>query len=268
MEWSSDFSIGVDDIDAQHRQLVGLAAKFKDAISDRRSDELPGEMGRILIFLVNYTNYHFEAEEALMEEVAFPELDRHRILHRNLVEQIRDILTRLKTSKSYKPIEFYYFLTRWLTEHILEEDAKIALSVRKARYRSNPTERIPVEEPGRVAAMFEPNFHKLDLMERNRLIDAGQKKRKKDEMLRKFLSGLKVDLPEHLVFVLESLSVLQRKGYLDDQECKIYSTFLFQSVDLDRVLVNEGSPENKGDFLRKLAERALIGEDLLSQYTS
>ena len=67
-------SVGVPEIDSQHGELVGLINALGAALQERRDDE---SVGRILSDLVSHTRAHFDAEEALMRDRAYPERARH-----------------------------------------------------------------------------------------------------------------------------------------------------------------------------------------------
>ena len=69
---------GVDDIDAQHRELFERIGTVLEASRARRSRE---EVIRLLEFLRSYFVYHFAAEERTMETAGYPRLEAHRRVH-------------------------------------------------------------------------------------------------------------------------------------------------------------------------------------------
>lgn len=134
MIWKSEYELGVPEIDNQHKTLVEFINNFKNSIPDSTTDTRT-EMGKVLIYLINYTCFHFEAEEQLMSQINYPNLEQHKIIHQNLISKTKAILIKMKQKESYTPIEFYYFLMSWLNEHILHEDLQI-----KKYYKNNKLE--------------------------------------------------------------------------------------------------------------------------------
>ena len=39
-------------------------------------------MGKVLVYLINYTQFHFKAEEKIMSEMNYTDLEDHKIIHR------------------------------------------------------------------------------------------------------------------------------------------------------------------------------------------
>ena len=68
VEWKNDYCIGVEEIDVQHRKLLSIVNEFYDVAVGHPAD-YPIKVGRCLKKLTDYTHYHFEAEEMLMERL-------------------------------------------------------------------------------------------------------------------------------------------------------------------------------------------------------
>lgn len=122
MEWYESYSIGVKEIDDQHKQLVGMISKLQASLPAGVS---PVQIAETLKFLVEYTKFHFSAEEDLMRRIGFDELENHKKLHKRLIAQVYEILVNLKKGKSVDTYELIDFLTNWLINHIRNEDKKI-----------------------------------------------------------------------------------------------------------------------------------------------
>ncbi len=82
-------------------------------------------MRDVLIELAAYVKYHFEKEEKIMQNISYPDLERQKMLHKDLVNQIVTILVDLKNGKEVSALELKTFLQKWLIDHILGEDKKI-----------------------------------------------------------------------------------------------------------------------------------------------
>jgi len=124
MKWKKEYEIGIEEVDNQHRKLVELINNYNKTISDKKINT-SSEIGQVLIYLINYTDFHFKTEEKFMEKLNYPGINEHKEIHRGLIQKLKGILLKIKKKESYSPIEFYYFLMSWLNDHILGEDIKI-----------------------------------------------------------------------------------------------------------------------------------------------
>jgi len=122
MKWQKDYNIGITVVDEQHEKLCGMLTNLETSIN---SDDVYLAMRDILKALVEYTKYHFEEEEKLMQRISYPDFERHKKLHKDLVDEIVTILVDLKNGKEISVFELKTFLQKWLMDHILVEDKMI-----------------------------------------------------------------------------------------------------------------------------------------------
>ncbi len=119
--WNDDYNLGIDSIDIQHKHLFEIANRI---FSLKESSKVKEEIRVILYELSDYTQKHFEDEEAYMLEIGFPELEDHKQLHKKIVDLVASILDnnhRLDTIQTKMRV----IAKRALIEHILHEDMKI-----------------------------------------------------------------------------------------------------------------------------------------------
>lgn len=117
--WNSELSVGIEEIDEQHKVLVGLINRMHDAIHQRHgSDVVEG----ILAELAEYTRIHFAVEESLMRILNFPGYEEHREAHEELIQQMVDLQKKIAEGKHAIGFELMHFLKVWLSKHIMEED--------------------------------------------------------------------------------------------------------------------------------------------------
>ena len=133
IQWQDSFKIGHDATDKQHRKLVGMIAALQQAIADNKADEA---MSLTLKELVDYTQYHFRDEEKLMVEIGYADIEHHKYLHRQMLEQVVQILTDIKSGKPFNASDLVEYLTSWLTGHIAGEDGKIGEALKAKRRRA------------------------------------------------------------------------------------------------------------------------------------
>jgi len=120
LEWSDSYLIGIRQFDEHHKHLVSLLNITFDGITTNAPKD---ELGAVLDELVDYSIYHFAAEEHWMREQHFPGLELQMQDHAGFIRRIADIVRDYHSGKSNVDLVVLNFLTDWLVEHILEKDA-------------------------------------------------------------------------------------------------------------------------------------------------
>jgi hemerythrin len=112
---------GVDEIDAQHREMFARIGALLDAARNRRSRE---EVLRTIEYLGSYTIEHFAAEERQMERTGYPRADGHRLEHRQFTKELEVLRLELATEgpSVLFVIRVGNRVTEWLREHIYRTD--------------------------------------------------------------------------------------------------------------------------------------------------
>lgn len=123
MKWQDDYNTGITSIDEQHQNLCDMLNELEKSMN---SDNVYQVMGKILKELVEYVKFHFQDEEKVMSRISYPELEEHKRIHKDLVDQIVKILLDMKNGKELEAVELNIFLKKWLLDHILQEDKKIS----------------------------------------------------------------------------------------------------------------------------------------------
>lgn len=119
VEWSDDLSVGIEEIDEQHKKLVALLNQMNDAIHEHRGSAVTRG---ILNDLGEYTRVHFATEESLMHATEYPGYEEHKRQHDDLIEQLKDLQVKLDAGSHSISFELLHFLKVWLTKHIIESD--------------------------------------------------------------------------------------------------------------------------------------------------
>ena len=127
LNWSDKLSVGVQSIDNQHTLLIDTLNELHAAMMKGQARAVAGD---ILKKLVEYTRDHFAAEEAMMESAKYPALASHQLAHRELTKKVEEYLGRLEGGDITLGIHLMSFLSDWLTNHIQDEDRKLAAFLR------------------------------------------------------------------------------------------------------------------------------------------
>jgi hemerythrin len=119
IEWSPFFSVGVEKMDTQHRELIAITNEYCEAYHANKGHlAIPGILNR----LVNYAEEHFQEEEKMMQAIGFEGLEDHKVAHEKIVDKIFAILQEHEKGALAVADDLNEFLREWLLEHILKED--------------------------------------------------------------------------------------------------------------------------------------------------
>lgn len=121
LKWGKILSVGVEEIDEDHRKLVDIFNVLNHAVAE---DESPDYLRAILDELINCTVWHFSHEERLMLKYRYPDAAAHSQEHRELIASARELQQEILHGGTVSE-RHIVFLERWLTEHILTADQKL-----------------------------------------------------------------------------------------------------------------------------------------------
>ena len=120
--WSKILSVGVDEIDEDHRKLIQIFNILNHAVAEGDSPEY---LAATLEELINCTVWHFSHEERLMLKHRYPETAQHKAEHRELIQTAKELQQGLLQAGKPMVDQQVEFLERWLTEHILTADGRL-----------------------------------------------------------------------------------------------------------------------------------------------
>ncbi len=109
---------GVGIIDSQHQTFFTILRKIKDLDTKDSNDEL----SYIIDELHLYTLYHFETEEALLEQHGLETLSEHKDEHQQMTEKIEEFRLQNLTDSCILVKEMGTYLENWLIRHIQKID--------------------------------------------------------------------------------------------------------------------------------------------------
>lgn len=123
LHWNQSMSVGVEQIDEQHRQLIEHVNQFSDAIMQGKAQQ---ELAEHLKFLIDYTHFHFDTEEAFMVKYHYPGLATHRREHEYFKQQLATTLLEIKKNgvKMETLLKIQRGLINWVVNHIKDNDTR------------------------------------------------------------------------------------------------------------------------------------------------
>jgi len=131
IEWTEKFELGISQLDEHHRHLVDILNNIYDCYQDENHETV---LENVLEELLKYTQYHFSAEEQLMQDTNYPARREHTMEHDMFTRQIAQFEQDLFDGKGLLALEMIQFLGTWLLRHIIDVDKKfgIYLAAREA----------------------------------------------------------------------------------------------------------------------------------------
>lgn len=125
MIWSGNFSIGVEVIDEQHKELFARTNRLLEACQEGRGREVVGET---LEFLGDYVKTHFATEEGLMEKYGYPEFATHKRLHEGFTEAFQRLKEEAAKGSGLTLVtQVNKTIVDWWINHILKVDKKLGV---------------------------------------------------------------------------------------------------------------------------------------------
>ena len=121
-EWNEDLILGNETIDEHHRHLVELLNSAHESfIYGMRQ----GGLKRMVAELVAYTDYHFAAEEAIMQDHQYPDRDAHIQEHETFRQKAMEMHEKYRKDHLPAYLEITVFLLEWLFAHINVTDRSV-----------------------------------------------------------------------------------------------------------------------------------------------
>ncbi|MEN6460674.1 MAG: bacteriohemerythrin [Syntrophomonas sp.] len=124
--WREEFSIGVKDIDDQHKQLFDIANRAYELLKDEMRDDKYDGIIAIIEELKEYTVYHFNFEQGYMAKIGYKKLLSHKVLHDDFIEKINNVnMNKIDEDQGQYLLDILEFVVKWIEGHILGQDKKI-----------------------------------------------------------------------------------------------------------------------------------------------
>ena len=125
-EFDESLVTGNEMIDGQHKELI---QKINDLLDSCEENGGKAAAVRMLNFLADYTEFHFQAEEKLQEEIAYPGIEEHKKKHEEFIRTVEELHEMLEEEEG--PSEAFVEqvnknVIEWLYGHIKSFDRSVA----------------------------------------------------------------------------------------------------------------------------------------------
>ncbi|MHC4267679.1 MAG: bacteriohemerythrin [Planctomycetota bacterium] len=130
LSWNESMSVNIEEIDSQHKKLIGIINTLFDAMKVAKGSDVLDE---VLKKLFDYVHYHFKMEEKYFDKFEYSESQLHKNEHRYFSEQINEFkkahaegkLTQNEDGTSLT-VGLWKLLKDWFVNHVLIFDKKYA----------------------------------------------------------------------------------------------------------------------------------------------
>ena len=126
-KWTKAHAVFINEIDAQHRNLMHMADDLHRAIL--AGAETPRTL-ELLKALIAAAEDHFNYEERLMRSSQYSAYDWHRQQHDTVRKRIHQFVPRIESGEGEAAMLLLEFLSDWLKEHINLTDRMMAAHLR------------------------------------------------------------------------------------------------------------------------------------------
>lgn len=123
IEWTAKLSVGIEEIDREHRTLVGMINELDDAMYEGKSKDM---LGQIINRLVAYAVTHFHTEESYFDLFGYPAADAHKAEHESFRQKTAEFKTGFEAGTIGLSFQVMDFLSQWVQNHIQSVDKQYA----------------------------------------------------------------------------------------------------------------------------------------------
>lgn len=121
INWDDSFSVNVNQIDMQHKNLVKMINELNEAMKQGKGKDI---MARIINDMMRYASTHFKLEEDYFDKFRYPDAENHKKEHAVFVEKVTNFKEGFDEGKIFLSISVLDYLSDWLQGHIKGTDKK------------------------------------------------------------------------------------------------------------------------------------------------
>jgi hemerythrin len=120
LSWRDDWLLGIEPLDADHRELARLINRLTDAGDP---DTLPQRITRV----IEHLRCHFHVEQVFLRAIDYPYLDHHSRDHALQLAELVDLSRRLaRTGDRVLDPADVQVLKDWFFTHVIAGDRRFA----------------------------------------------------------------------------------------------------------------------------------------------
>jgi len=122
IEWDKSLEVRINQIDSEHKVFVSIIEKIEKEILNNGDKEY---IVNLFAELLKFTDFHFCREENVMLLEKYPDIERHKTIHKNLIKDLQDKIYVLNSEYIHFGALLAYLVT-WFNTHTSKEDMLFA----------------------------------------------------------------------------------------------------------------------------------------------
>jgi len=122
LTWKSEYSVGIEAVDLEHREMIELINELYDEMSDKKN---PESIEHFLGDIHATISAHFALEERVMQRSNYSEYEDHKDDHEELLDQIRDLMDSFDSDPDSGLSLLQERLSDWFGSHFSTFDARL-----------------------------------------------------------------------------------------------------------------------------------------------
>lgn len=122
LKWSDDYSVGIDDVDYEHQNLIAMINLIFAELEHRQNVD---EIARTMSDIHAEISAHFALEERIMRQADYEEYEGHKNDHEVLLDQIRDMMDEIEQDPTAALDTLSDRLSDWFNIHFATFDARL-----------------------------------------------------------------------------------------------------------------------------------------------
>jgi hemerythrin len=125
-EWKDKYSCGIKRIDDEHKRLFEIGRSIYDSIKGEDNVICIDNILDNIDALRDYTIYHFEDEERLMQLYSYPGYKQQKMVHDKFIDTIENLdVDKIEENPQEEVLKILDFVYNWISQHILGMDLKL-----------------------------------------------------------------------------------------------------------------------------------------------
>lgn len=127
MQWTADLSVGIEEIDEQHKELF---SRINSLVAAIKGADCKSKIDGVISFLEEYAQTHFSLEEGFMMRAGYDEYEQHKRQHGIFLKALSDIKVQAATPRvqgaSYDlSVTTNQVVVDWIRSHIMTVDKRL-----------------------------------------------------------------------------------------------------------------------------------------------
>ncbi|OHD55535.1 MAG: hypothetical protein A2Y33_00830 [Spirochaetes bacterium GWF1_51_8] len=123
VEWKDELSVGVQSIDAQHKNLLGIINELHDAMQHGKGKDA---LFSVFEKMSQYADEHFTYEEKILTDHNYPLLAGQKAQHEEFTRKAEEFKEGFDSGRALISVSVLDFLRDWWVSHIAQSDKKYA----------------------------------------------------------------------------------------------------------------------------------------------